>query len=69
LPELAGIKRTRADADTDEEDSIKSVGFLSFGERHYSEIDIHERLLEQMLARRRKAEIEEQIALERGSLL
>ena len=64
--ELAGTKRLRIDPDTNE-DSWGDSDQLAIDERHYSETDIQERILDQMLARRRKTEKEEHKASEEGT--
>lgn len=63
--ELAGFKRTRAEIETDEESWEDHIS----KSRHYSVVEVQECLLNQMLARRRKAEAEDKLAAERGIIV
>ena len=65
--ELAGGKRTRGDLIETDEDSWENEMGTS-DDRHYSDIEVQERLLNQMLARRRKTETEESEATKNGTL-
>ena len=59
----------RTEIETDEDSQEGDKDSLTADARHYSDTQVQERLLNQMLARRRNIEVEEKKALEMGKLI